>query len=100
MMVAASVRAGETAGHYLSPYQRYSSKEEPPEDEYDFDARILTMLSQKGDPMLQSELAANLGMQEELLAWWLASMERREMIRRTWDRTRSTYVIHLVAGPS
>ena len=77
-----------------------SSKEEPSEDEYDLDAKILAMLSQKGDPMLQSEIATNLGMQEDFLASWLASMERREMIRRTWDRTRSTYVIHLVAGPS
>ena len=65
------------------------------EADYDFDAKILAMLSQKGAPMLQSEVAANLGMKEAEVATWLASMEQREMIQRTWDRKRSTYVIQL-----
>jgi len=67
-------------------------------DDYDFDAKILAMLNQKGAPMLQSEIAANLDMKETDLATWLASMEQREMVQRTWDRKRSTYVIQLPAS--
>jgi hypothetical protein len=64
----------------------------------DFDARILAMLSQKGEPIPQAEIAENLRCTEEELAKWLASMERRELIRRSWEATRSTYVVHLAAG--
>ena len=65
------------------------------EDDCDFDAKILAMLGQKGEPMLQSEIAANLGWAEKDLAKWLVSMERREMIRRRWERGRSSYVVEL-----
>lgn len=68
------------------------------EDEYDFDAKILAMLGQKGEPMLQSEIAANLGMREDDLATWIAGMERREMIRRRWEPGRSSYVVQLIAN--
>jgi len=67
------------------------------EDDYDFDARILAMLQQKGEPMPQAEIAANLGMNVDSLASWLAGMERREMLRRTWDPARATYVVHVPA---
>ena len=68
------------------------------EDEYDFEAKILTMLGQKGEPMLQSEIAANLGMREDDLATWIAGMEQREMIRRRWEPGRSSYVVQLTAN--
>lgn len=57
------------------------------------DDRILDMLRQKGEPMPQSEIAANLGINVEALGSWLAGMERREMLRRTWDSERGTYVV-------
>jgi len=59
------------------------------------DARILEMLRQKGEPMPQTEIAANLGMDPVSLGTWLAGMERRERLGRTWDAEQSTYVVHL-----
>jgi hypothetical protein len=50
------------------------------------------MLRQKGEPMPQPEIAANLGMAPDALGSWLASMERREMLRRTWNPQQSTYL--------
>ena len=63
----------------------------------EFDARILDMLRQKGEPMPQGEVAANLAMDLDALGSWLAGMERREMLRRTWNTEQSTYMVHLPA---
>ncbi len=63
------------------------------EDEYD--AKILAMLGQKGEPMAQTEIAANLGMDPVALGTWLAGMERHERLGRTWNAEQSTYVVHL-----
>lgn len=65
------------------------------EDDYDFDAKVLAMLKQKGEPMRQSEMAESLAMDLDELGSWLASMEQREMLRRTWDPAQSVYVVHL-----
>ena len=59
------------------------------------DARILEMLRQKGEPMGQTEIAANLDMDPVALGSWLAGMERRERLGRTWNAEQSTYVVHL-----
>ena len=59
------------------------------------DARILEMLRQKGEPMPQTEIAANLGMDPVALGSWLAGMERRERLGRTWNAEQATYVVHL-----
>jgi len=59
------------------------------------DARIIEMVRQKGEPMPQTEIAANLGMDPVALGSWLAGMERRERLGRTWDAEQSTYVVHL-----
>jgi hypothetical protein len=64
------------------------------EDSAALDDRILGMLRQKGEPMPQGEVADNLGMAPDELGSWLAGMERREMLRRTWDPQRSTYLVH------
>jgi hypothetical protein len=64
-------------------------------DDDALDARILEMLRQKGEPMPQAEIAANLGMDLDVLGSWLAGMERRERLGRTWDAEQSTYVVHL-----
>ena len=71
--------------------------QEGPEDTSEFDGRILDMLRQKGEPMPQGEVAANLGMDPDALGSWLAGMERREMLRRTWNPKYSTYMVHLPA---
>ena len=59
------------------------------------DARILEMLRQKGEPMPQTEIAANLGMDPVALGSWLAGMERHERLGRTWNAEQATYVVHL-----
>jgi hypothetical protein len=59
------------------------------------EARILEMLRQKGEPMAQAEIAANLGMDPVSLGSWMASMERHERLGRTWNTEQSTYVVHL-----
>ena len=59
------------------------------------DTRILEMLRQKGEPMPQTEIAANLGMDPVALGSWLAGMERRERLGRTWNAEQATYVVHL-----
>jgi len=64
-------------------------------DDDALDARILEMLRQKGEPMRQAEIAANLGMDPVALGSWLAGMERRERLGRTWNAEQSTYVVHL-----
>lgn len=65
------------------------------EDSGTLDARILGMLRQKGEPMSQGEIAENLGVAPDALGSWLAGMERREMLGRTWNTEQSTYVVHL-----
>ena len=64
-------------------------------DDDALDARILEMLRQKGEPMPQAEIAANLRMDSVSLGSWLAGMERRERLGRTWNAEQSTYVVHL-----
>jgi len=59
------------------------------------DASIIEMLRQKGEPMPQTEIAANLGMDPVALGSWLAGMERRECLGRTWNTEQATYVVHL-----
>jgi len=66
-------------------------------DTHSLDAKILAMLRQKGEPMPQSEIEANLGIQADSLGPWLAGMERRAMLRRTWNPARATYVVHVPA---
>ncbi len=80
-----ATRRPETADHAEDDY----------DSQYDFDAKILAMLSQKGEPMRQSEIAENLGMDLEELGSWLAGMEQRDMLRRAWDPAQSVYVVHL-----
>jgi hypothetical protein len=86
--------ASDRAG--LGTYQE-AHEHEDPEDAYDFDTKILTMLGQKGEPMRQREIAANLGIPEAGLSPWLAGMERRELIRRRWEASQSTYIVQLAA---
>jgi len=103
-----SATKGAGAAGRFGPYAPYAGgsgsamagdihDQEGPEDTGDLDAHILAMLRQKGEPMPQSEIAANLGMDLDALGSWLAGMERREMLRRTWDPAQSAYVVHLPA---
>jgi len=64
-------------------------------DTAELDAGILAMIRQKGEPMPQFEVAENMGVDLDALASRLADMERREMLRRTWDTDRATYVVQV-----
>jgi hypothetical protein len=95
--------AVQAAGCRFGPYASYlggggSATEDSLDTETDdgaLDARILEMLRQKGEPMPQAEIAANLGMDPVALGSWLAGMERRERLGRTWNAEQATYVVHL-----
>lgn len=103
-----SATEGASAAGRFGPYVPYHGSsgsaiagdlhdQESSEDTGDLDSRILDMLRQKGEPMPQGEVVANLGMDPDALGSWLAGMERREMLRRTWNPEQSTYMVHLPA---
>ena len=52
---------------------------------------ILDVLRQKGRPMMQKEVCEDTGLPEQEVAGALAFMEERGMVKRTWDRSQSTY---------
>jgi len=54
---------------------------------------ILEVLHQKGRPMTQKEVREDTGLTEQEVAGALAFMEERAMVKRTWDRGQSTYVV-------
>lgn len=92
----------EGAGGRIGSYANYGGSAtgiaDAPETEAEadvLDARILGMLRQKGEPMPQTEIAAILGMDPVALGSWLAGMERRERLGRTWNTEQATYVVHL-----
>ena len=103
-----SATEGAGAASRFGPYAPYAGgsgsaiagdlhDQQSSEDTGELDARILDMLRQKGKPTPQGEVAANLGMAPDALGSWLAGMERREMLRRTWNPEQSTYMVHLPA---
>ena len=54
---------------------------------------ILEVLHQKGRPMTQKEVCEDTGLTEQEVAGALAFTEERAMVKRTWDRGQSTYVV-------
>jgi hypothetical protein len=54
---------------------------------------ILDVLRQKGRPMTQKEVCEDTGLTEQEVAGALAFMEERAMVKRTWDRGQSTYIV-------
>jgi len=54
---------------------------------------ILEVLRQKGRPMAQKEICEDTSLTEQEVAGALAFMEERGMVRRTWDRGQSTYMV-------
>lgn len=54
---------------------------------------ILEVLRQKGLPMAQKDICADTGLTEQEVTGALASLEQRGMVKRTWDRGQSTYMV-------
>jgi len=54
---------------------------------------ILDVLRQKGRPMTQKEVCEDTGLTEQEVAGALAFMEERAMVKRTWDRGQSAYMV-------
>jgi hypothetical protein len=54
---------------------------------------ILEVLRQKGRPMAQKEICEDTGLTEQEVAGALAFMEERAMVKRTWDRGQSAYMV-------
>jgi len=54
---------------------------------------ILDVLRQKGWPMAQKDICADTGLTEQEVTGALASLEQRGMVKRTWDRGQSTYMV-------
>jgi hypothetical protein len=54
---------------------------------------ILDALRQKGRPMAQTEICEDTELKEHEVAGALAFMEERGMVKRTWDRGQSTYIV-------
>jgi hypothetical protein len=52
---------------------------------------ILMMLSEKGTPMEQSEIAESQGLPAEQVAAVLADLEKCELVERIWDRNRLVF---------
>ena len=54
---------------------------------------ILNVLRQKGRPMTQKEVCEDTGLAEQEVAGALSLMEQLDVVRRTWDRGQSTYMV-------
>jgi hypothetical protein len=45
--------------------------------------------------MAQKEIGTDIGLTEEEVAGSLASLEERGVVKRTWDRDQSTYIVEV-----
>jgi len=59
---------------------------------------IMAVLKQKGRPVEQSELCQCLGLAEDELARYLAEMEQRGFLRRTWDHEHQVFMVGASPG--
>jgi len=62
-------------------------------DYMDCEDTIMDALRQKGRSMAQKEICEDTGLTEQEVAGALAFMEERGMVKRTWDRGQSTYIV-------
>lgn len=84
-------RGGEAPGRHRSAER---------EVEENLDGQIMAMLHQAGGSLLQTEIAANLGVSTERVACALRDMVDSGRVQRKWEADRYTYrVIHHHAQP-